>query len=144
VVSYIFEQRRSSMLEQARGGSIGCFLAPDLLTRRNYAMATAPTYAEQPAIPREKTPIENLMDFSFDRMLTPRMLKMLYGVHLLIGLIAAVWFVFSGFQRSTANGLLALILCSAGMLLWIVYCRIVVELLAVVFRVGHAITNSQN
>ncbi len=76
-------------------------------------------------------------------MLTPRMLKMLYGVHLLIGLIAAVWFVFSGFQTSTSNGLLALILGFAAMLLWIVYCRIVVELLAVVFRTCQTITNSQ-
>lgn len=106
-------------------------------------MATAPSYVEQQALPREKNLIENLLDFSFERILTPRMLKMLYGVHLLLGLIAAVWFVFSGFQRSTADGLLALILCFAGMLLWIVYCRVVVELLAVVFRAAGVITNSQ-
>ena len=107
-------------------------------------MATAPSYVEQQAFPREKSLIESLMDFSFNRMMTPRMLKMLYGLHLLIGLIAAVWFVFNGFQSSTANGLLALILCAAAMGLWIVYCRIIVELLAVVFRIGQAITNSQN
>ena len=106
-------------------------------------MATAPSYVEQQAVPREKSSIENLLDFSFERMLTPRMLKVLYGVHLLIGLIAAVWFVFSGFQTSTSNGLLALILGFAAMLLWIVYCRIVVELLAVVFRAAQVITNSQ-
>jgi hypothetical protein len=106
-------------------------------------MATAPSYVEQQAIPREKSLIENLMDFSFQRMLTPRMLKMLYGVHLLIGLVAAIWFVFSGFQTSTSNGLLALIISFAAMLLWIIYCRVVVELLAVVFRAAQAITNSQ-
>ena len=83
-------------------------------------MATAPSYVEEQAIPREKTLIENLLDFSFQRMVTPRMLKMLYGVHLLIGLIAATWFVFNGFQTSTASGLLALILGIAAMLLWIV------------------------
>jgi hypothetical protein len=107
-------------------------------------MATAPSYVEQQAVPREKSLIENLMDFSFERMLTPRMLKMLYSVHLLIGLIAAIWFVFNGFQTSTANGLLALILGFAGMLLWIVYCRVIVELLAVVFRAVQVITNSQS
>jgi Domain of unknown function (DUF4282) len=107
-------------------------------------MATAPSYVEQQAVPQEKSLIENLLDFSFERMLTPRMLKVLYGVHLLIGLIAAVWFVFSGFQTSTSNGLLALILGIAAMLLWIVYCRIVVELLAVVFRAAQVITNTQN
>jgi Domain of unknown function (DUF4282) len=106
-------------------------------------MATAPSYVEQQTLPREKSLIENLMDFSFERMLTPRMLKILYGVHLLIGLVAAVWFVFTGFQTSTSNGLLALILGFAALLLWIVYCRVIVELLAVVFRAAQVITNSQ-
>ena len=106
-------------------------------------MATAPSYVEQQALPREKSLIEKLMDFSFQRMVTPHLLKLLYGVHLLIGLIAAVWFVFSGFQTSTANGLLALILCFGGMLLWVVYCRVFVELIAVVFRAAQVITNSQ-
>jgi hypothetical protein len=107
-------------------------------------MASAPSYVEQQAIPRDKSLIENLLDFSFERMMTPRMLKILYGVHLFIGLIAAVWFVFSGFQTSISNGLLALILSLAAMALWIVYCRIIVELLAVVFRAAQVITNSQN
>ena len=107
-------------------------------------MASAPSYVEQQAIHREKNLIENLLDFSFERMVTPRMLKMLYGLHLLIGLVAAVWFVFNGFQTSTSNGLLALIISFAAMLLWIVYCRVVVELLAVIFRATQVITNSQN
>jgi hypothetical protein len=107
-------------------------------------MATAPYYVEHQTAAREKSLIENLMDFSFERMATPRMLKMLYGLHLLMGLVAAIWFVFNGFQASTSNGLLALIIGFAAMLLWIVYCRIVVELLAVVFRAARVITNSQN
>jgi hypothetical protein len=107
-------------------------------------MASAPSYVEQQALPREKSVIENLLDFSFERMMTPRMLKVLYGVHLLMGLVAAVWFVFSGFQTSTSNGVLALIITFAAMLLWIVYCRVAVELLAVVFRAAAVITNSQN
>ena len=53
-------------------------------------MATAPSYMEEQAIPRENGLMENLMDFSFQRLVTPRLLKMLYGVHLLIGLVAAV------------------------------------------------------
>jgi hypothetical protein len=106
-------------------------------------MATASSYVEQQAIPRENTLIENLMDFSFQRLVTPRMLQMLYGVHLLIGLVVAVWFVFDGFQASTAKGLLALILGFGAMLLWVVYCRIVVELLAAIFRAVAVITNSQ-
>jgi hypothetical protein len=106
-------------------------------------MATAPSYIEEQALPRQKSLIEKLMDFSFERMVTPHMLKMLYGVHLLIGFIATIWFVFSGFQRSTADGLLALILGLAAMMLWTVYCRVAVELLASIFRAAQVITNSQ-
>lgn len=106
-------------------------------------MATAPSYMEGQAISRENGLIENLLDFSFQQYVTPRMLKLLYSVHLMIGFVAAVWFVFSGFQTSTSNGLLALIACSAAFLLWAVYCRIVVELLAAVFRAAQVITNSQ-
>jgi hypothetical protein len=107
-------------------------------------MASAPSYVEQHSVPREKGVIENLMDFSFQRVVTPRMLMILYGVHLLMGLIAAIWFVFYGFQTSTSNGLLALILSCAGLALWIVYCRVIVELLAIVFRAAQVIANSQN
>ncbi len=107
-------------------------------------MATAPSYIEGQPIPRESGLIENLMDFSFQRLVTPHMLKLLYSVHLLIGLVAAVWAVFSGFQTSTSNGLLALILAVPAMMLWIVYCRIVVELLAGIFRAVQVITNSQS
>src|SRR5215472_7351873 len=106
-------------------------------------MATAPTYVDEQVIPREEGIVENLLDFSFRKLVTPRILKLLYSVHLLIGLIATVWFVFNGFQTSTSNGVLALILGVPAMLLWTVYCRIVVERLAGVFRAARVITSSQ-
>lgn len=105
-------------------------------------MATTPTYVDQHAMPRESSVFENIMDFSFQRLVTPRILRFLYGAHLLIGLIVGIWFVFSAFQNSTSNGLLMLLICFVGMLLWIVYCRVVVELLAVIFRAAQVITNS--
>ncbi|HEV2522980.1 MAG TPA: DUF4282 domain-containing protein [Candidatus Acidoferrales bacterium] len=107
-------------------------------------MATTPSYVEHQSIPRTDSVIENLMDFSIQRMVTPRILKLLYGVHLLIGLIAAIWFVFSAFQNSTSNGLLMLLFSLVGICLWIIYCRIVVEVLAVIFRAAQVITNSQH
>src|SRR5262249_3205659 len=63
---------------------------------RNQSMATVPSYAEQQASLKEKGLIESLMDFSFQRMVTPCMLKMLYSLHLLLGLIIAIGFVFKG------------------------------------------------
>jgi hypothetical protein len=105
-------------------------------------MATIPSYFEDQAV-QEKGLAESLMDFSFQRMVTPRMLRMLYGLHLLLGLIVAIAFTFNGFKTTKADGLVALILSVAGMSLWVVYCRVAVELLAIIFRIGAALTNSR-
>ena len=105
-------------------------------------MATMPSYAEHEAV-REGGLFESLADFSFHRMATQRMLRMLYGLHLLLGLIVAIGFTFNGFKAATADGLLALIESVAGLSLWVIYCRVAVELLAVVFRIGAALTNSR-
>jgi hypothetical protein len=82
---------------------------------------------------------EGLMDFSFRRYATPRMLKFLYAIHLLAGLIAAVAWVVLAFQQAPVQGLLALLGALVGYSLWILYCRVVLEVLAAVFRMAEAI-----
>ena len=54
---------------------------------------------------------EGLMDFSFRTWATPRMLKFLYALHLLVGLIAGVAWVVIAFQQAPVQGLLALLAC---------------------------------
>ena len=82
---------------------------------------------------------EGLMDFSFRRYATPRMLKFLYAIHLLAGLIAAVAWVVLAFQQAPVQGLLALLGALVGYALWILYCRVALEVLAAVFRMAEAI-----
>jgi hypothetical protein len=82
---------------------------------------------------------EGLMDFSFRVYSTPRMLKFLYALHLVLGLIAAVAWVVLAFQQAPVQGLLALLVTLGGYFLWILYCRVFLEVLAAVFRVADAI-----
>jgi hypothetical protein len=82
---------------------------------------------------------EGLMDFSFRVYATPRMLKFLYAVHLLVGLVAAVVWVVLAFQQAPVQGLLALLGALVGYFFWILYCRVVLEVLAAVFRMADAI-----
>ena len=82
---------------------------------------------------------EGLMDFSFRTWATPRMLKFLYALHLLVGLIAAVAWVVLAFQQAPVQGLLALLAAVVGYVFWILYCRIVLEVLGAVFRMAEAI-----
>jgi hypothetical protein len=90
-------------------------------------------------MPEAKGMWEGLMDFSFRTWATPRMLKFLYALHLLVGLIAGVVWVVVQFQEAPVQGLLALLAALIGYVFWILYCRIVLEVLAAVFRMAEAI-----
>ena len=86
---------------------------------------------------------EGLMDFSFRRYATPSMLKFLYAIHLLAGLIAGVAWVVLAFQQAPVQGLLALLGVLFGYALWILYCRVALEVLAAVFRIMNAAAPGQ-
>jgi hypothetical protein len=90
-------------------------------------------------MPEAKGMWEGLMDFSFRTYATPRMLKFLYALHLLIGLVAAVAWVVLAFQQAPVQGLLALLGALVGYFFWILYCRVVLEVLAAIFRMAEAI-----
>lgn len=82
---------------------------------------------------------EGLMDFSFRVYAAPKMLKFLYGLHLLGGLIAGVTLVVLAFQQAPVQGLWTLLAVLLGYFLWILYCRIALEVLGAVFRMAEAI-----
>lgn len=90
-------------------------------------------------MPEAKGMWEGLFDFSFRVYATPKMLKFLYGLHLLAGLIGAVTWIVLAFQNAPVQGLLALIAALAGYFVWILYCRVILEVLAAVFRMADAI-----
>ena len=66
---------------------------------------------------------ESLLDFSFRDLVTPQSLALLYGLHLLAGLIAAVVLVVNGFRDSTSQGLLMLVIGIVGFFFWTLYVR---------------------
>lgn len=90
-------------------------------------------------MPEAKGMWEGLMDFSFRTWATPRMLKFLYALHLLVGLIVGVAWVVLEFEQAPVQGLLALLAALIGYVFWIFYCRIVLEVLAAIFRTADAI-----
>jgi Domain of unknown function (DUF4282) len=90
-------------------------------------------------MPEAKGMWEGLTDFSFRVNATPKMVKFLYGLHLLVGLIAAVAWVVLAFHQAPVQGLLALLGALVGYFFWILYCRVVLEVLAAVFHIADAI-----
>ena len=85
---------------------------------------------------------ERLLDFSFEHFITKKYAKLLYGIHLLLGLIVGTWYVFNGFQAGTPQGLLALLLAVVGYFLWILYVRVALEFLVVMFRTAENIARA--
>ena len=81
---------------------------------------------------------EALLDFSFRDCITVNNRRFLYGLHLLVGLIAAVVVVVVGFQTSQSQGLINLAGAIVGLFFWILYVRIGLEFLLAVFRIAEA------
>ncbi|HEV2299884.1 MAG TPA: DUF4282 domain-containing protein [Candidatus Acidoferrales bacterium] len=81
---------------------------------------------------------ESLLDFSFRECLTPRMTRLLYALHLLVGLIVAIWAVVNQFNISPAQGAVCLIVAIIALFFWILYCRVAIEFLLAVFRIADA------
>lgn len=67
------------------------------------------------------------------------MLKFLYALHLLVGLVAAVAWAVLAFQQTPVQGLIALLAALGSYFVWILYCRVLLEVLAAVFRMVEAI-----
>ena len=85
---------------------------------------------------------ERLLDFSFRHLVTPKYAKLIYSIHLLLGLIVATWLVFTGFQTSVPQGLLVLLLSLVGYFLWILYVRVALEFLVAIFRTADNIARA--
>jgi uncharacterized membrane protein len=85
---------------------------------------------------------ESLLDFSFRDCVTVNNRKLLYGLHLLVGLIAGVVVVVMGFQASPTQGIINLIGALVGFFFWILYVRITLEFLLAVFRIAEAASPS--
>src|SRR5579859_1611317 len=94
-------------------------------------------------MPEAKGMWEGLMDFSFRVYATPKMLKLLYTMHLLAGLIAAVAWVVLSFQQAPVQGLVALLGALLGYFFWILYCRVALEVLSALFRMADAIASDR-
>ena len=79
---------------------------------------------------------EALFDFSFSEFLTPKIIKILYGVGLILAVIGALIFIVSGFHRSVGVGIVFLIISPIVFLLYALGARIYMEILIVLFRIA--------
>ena len=77
-----------------------------------------------------------LLDFSFTSFITPKIIKVLYGLAIAVSGLWALAFVIAGLRQGVAAGLGALILGAILFPLFVMYARVGLEVLIVIFRIG--------
>ena len=75
--------------------------------------------------------LDLVLDLSFKRFVTPRLVRMLYVLSMLAALIYALQLMFSGFW--------GFIMAPVGFLLYLVVARVTVELILAIFRIAEKI-----
>lgn len=84
----------------------------------------------------EKGFFASLFDLSFSSLVTPKVIKFVYVLTLIAIVLMALFFIGAAFVKSAALGLLTLvILAPLASLFYVVYARVLLEFIIVVFRI---------
>jgi hypothetical protein len=77
-----------------------------------------------------------LFDFSFSEFLTPKIIKILFGIGLVLAALGALRFIAAGFHVGAFVGVISLIISPLVFLLCSLVVRIYLEILLAVFRIA--------
>jgi hypothetical protein len=75
-----------------------------------------------------------LFDFSFTTFVTTKLVKVLYALCIVVAALYAVFFIIAGFTRGGIFGILALIGSVVLFFAFVIYSRVCMELIIVIFR----------
>ncbi len=90
-------------------------------------------------MPEDKNFFAGLVDFSFQQQLARRIVKVLYIIGILGGGICVVTYVVFGFEKSPADGLIALGVGILTLFISILVLRVLLELTLVIMRISDGI-----
>jgi hypothetical protein len=77
----------------------------------------------------------SLFDVSFSSLITTKVIKVLYVLSMVMIGLGALVFIVAGFSNSGGSGVLALVLAPLLGLLYLIYVRVLLELVIAVFRI---------
>jgi len=80
--------------------------------------------------------INDLFDFRFQQMITPRIINILYLFLLTVGALAALSNIFGAFQFGAGTGLIAFLLAPIAWLIWAVVIRVGLEVFLSTIRIA--------
>ena len=80
--------------------------------------------------------LDLMLDFSFKRFITPRLIRVLYALSLVAAVIAAFGWVSNGFYRGFMYGVFTLITAPLAFLLYALIARVGMELILAIFQIA--------
>ena len=78
--------------------------------------------------------VASLFDLSFTSFITTKLIKVLYVLGIIGAALTALGFAFSGFKAGSLSGLITLVLAPILFLFGVIYFRVMMELVMVIFR----------
>ena len=84
----------------------------------------------------EKGFLATIFDFSFSEFVTTKVIKFLLGLAMVVNVIFTISIIVGAFQSSTFGGIVALILSPVIYLILMLFSRIYLELIIVIFRIA--------
>jgi hypothetical protein len=96
--------------------------------------------AAQPSPPAETGNgfFESLMDTRFDHLITPKMVRFLYILAMIVLAIGVVVGIIVAFTNDVGTGVLTLILAPIGGFVYLIIARLYLELIVVAFKIREA------
>jgi hypothetical protein len=80
--------------------------------------------------------LATLLDFSFSSFITARIIKLLYALGLIVAAVVALVMLIGAMVAGVTQALVMLILAPLGFLIAVLYLRVILELLIVIFRIA--------
>ena len=77
-----------------------------------------------------------LFDISFSSFITPKIISVLFVIFMILSGLAALVMIITGFMGGIVNGLVAVVLSPIVVFLYILFARIWLELVVVMFKIA--------
>lgn len=81
-------------------------------------------------------PVCSLFDLSFAEFITPRVIKVIYVIAIILAGLGTILLVLNGFRIGIGRGILHLVLAPIVFLLYVLAARVWCEIILVVFRIA--------
>ncbi|HAL72684.1 MAG TPA: hypothetical protein DCP71_13035 [Verrucomicrobiales bacterium] len=80
-----------------------------------------------------------VLDFSFQKFVTPHLIRVLYALSLIAAVFAALGWMFSGFSVGLFYGLFTLVTGPVAFVIYVLTARVIMEVILAIFQIAERV-----